>query len=282
MYDTLIQCEDLNNHIGDEGWLIFDCRFNLADPAKGERLYAESHIPGSIYAHLDERLSSPITPHSGRHPMPDPASFNAWLSACGVTAQTQIVVYDDTFGAMATRLWWLMKCLGHRKVALLDGGWQAWSNGQYALDSQAPRLRPSNFNLKMNGSFLFDTEKVMANLKTNEYLIIDVRAKERFLGENEPIDPVAGHIPGAINMPLTENLDDSGFYKPVDVLREMYSPVCDQWSELKQVYMCGSGVTACHSVLAMTIAGFAMPKLYTGSWSEWIRDPARPVATGPD
>jgi thiosulfate/3-mercaptopyruvate sulfurtransferase len=279
IYDKLIQTDELLPRLGDTNWLIFDCRFDLADTTKGERLYHQSHIPGAIYAHLDRHLSSPVTPASGRHPLPQQVELVEWLAACGLRPDTQVVVYDDCFGAMASRLWWLLQCLGHRAVALLDGGWQAWQDQSLAQDARLPLLSPSSFNAVFDLQYMVDTDAVVDNLQSKQFQLIDVRSAERFSGKLEPIDPVAGHIPGALNRPLSDNLDARGFFKPVQQLQDYYAPIQADWASQQQVFMCGSGVTACHSVLATMIAGYPMPRLYTGSWSEWICDDARAVET---
>ncbi len=280
MYKTLIKAADLNSKLDDSNWLIFDCRFDLSDVSKGQRLYADSHIPGAIYAHLDDNLSSPITDDSGRHPMPDIEKLVNWLATCGLTRQSQVVVYDDSFGAMSTRLWWLLKNLGHEAVAVLDGGWQCWVNQGLIVDSKSPVLTASDFHAEFNESCIVTTKQVISNLQAHKFQLVDVRTHERFIGKAEPIDPVAGHIPGAINMPLGDNLDEKGFFKTTAGLNTLYSTVNEQWPPEQQVYMCGSGVTACHSVFALTLAGFSLPRIYAGSWSEWIRYDSRPVATG--
>ncbi len=280
MYDTLINAEELNTCLGQDNWLIFDCRFDLSDLTRGQRDYARSHIPGAVYANLDDDLSSPITNDSGRHPMPDIKKLCQWLADCGLNRQTQVIVYDDSYGAMSSRLWWLLKCLGHEAVAIVDGGWQAWLDLDCKVDSELPMLKVSSFSAELNGNCVVSTEDVLNNLSSDEFQLVDVRARDRFLGKMEPIDPVAGHIPGAVNIPLTDNLDDRGFFKTAPELKKLYSQVCAQYAADKQVYMCGSGVTACHSVFALVLAGYAFPSVYAGSWSEWIRDSDRPVAVG--
>lgn len=282
MYGTLIQTQQLQRHLQSPNWLIFDCRFDLADPSRGESEYKIAHIPGAIYAHLDKRLSSPVSEQSGRHPMPDQATFIQWLVECGLSQASQVIVYDDSGGAMAARLWWLLKCMGHKAVALLDGGWQAWQAQQGGVDDNPPALQAGDFDARLNDQCIVSCHAVMNNLASREFVLVDVRTAERFSGEAEPIDPVAGHIPGAVNMPLSNNLDEHGFFKSAQQLKAIYSPLCDLWPADRQVYMCGSGVTACHTVLAMAIAGLGFPRVYAGSWSEWIRDPGRPVATGVD
>lgn len=280
MYATLISAEQLYPYLGDSNWLVVDCRFDLADTGKGHTAYRESHIPGAFYAHLDEQLSSPITAQSGRHPLPDMRLLNQWLANCGMQSDRQVVVYDDSGGAMAVRLWWLLKCLGHQKVAVLDGGWPAWVSAGYATSNSQPQAEASAYQGGFNANYVISTNQVVHNLNDASFQLIDVRSAERFQGIAEPIDPVAGHIPGAINIPLTENLDERGFFKQAAQLKQLYTQVTHQWPVEKQVYMCGSGVTACHSVFALALAGLGFPRLYAGSWSEWIRDPERPVALG--
>ncbi|MDJ0880565.1 MAG: sulfurtransferase [Gammaproteobacteria bacterium] len=277
IFDTLITAEQLASRIDQPDGLIFDCRFDLADVEKGHAAYLESHIPGAIYAHLDHHLSGPITPLSGRHPLPDMRELAHWLQQQGMTSSRQVVVYDDSFGAMAARLWWLLKCLGHHAVALLDGGWQAWTAAGYTIDNQVIQPEAGSFDASFNRSCVVSSEQVLHNLENQEFCLVDVRASERFKGIHEPIDPVAGHIPHSCNLPLTHNLDDQGFFKSAQELRAIYKEINEKCSPKQQVYMCGSGVTACHSLVALSVAGFDRPRIYAGSWSEWIRDPSRPI-----
>lgn len=213
--------------------------------------------------------------------MPGTQQLVGWLASCGMSESAQVVVYDDAGGAMASRLWWLLKCLGHEAVALLDGGWQAWLAQGYAVDAQIPEPQTSTYSARLNSTCEVTTERVMKNLKTRDFALIDVRARERFRGENEPIDPVAGHIPHAWNIPLTENLDADGYFRPLDELKALYADLLQDWPPAQQVYMCGSGVTACHSVLAMALITDQLARVYAGSWSEWIRDEQRPVVVDP-
>lgn len=275
MYRTLIDVEALAALEGAA--LILDCRFNLADTAAGERAYAESHLPGALYAHLDRDLSSPIRAQSGRHPLPDPAWLYAKLVAAGLTAKRQVVVYDDAGGAIAARAWWLLRWLGHEAVAVLDGGWQAWVEAGQALESdRAQRLSADQpIPVTTDGAQLIEVQA----LASAEVLLVDARAAERYRGEVEPIDAIAGHVPGAINAPLTDNLQGGRFLAP-ERLRERWSALLAGRDAGSVVHMCGSGVTACHNLLAMEHAGLAGSRLYAGSWSEWIRDPKRPLATG--
>jgi len=279
-FTTLVTTEELERRLDDPGWVVVDCRFTLTDPQAGRRAYAEGHIPGARYAHLDEDLSGPRTPTSGRHPLPDPAVLAQKLGAWGIDADKQVVVYDDTFGAMAVRLWWLLRWLGHGKVALLDGGWPAWKREGRPVSRELPRVRPAVFHPRPDDGMWVDAARVEALLGDSRYLLLDARAEERYSGEREPLDPVAGHVPGAVNRPYEDNLDPGGRFLPPEALRAAYLELLDGRPPERVIHMCGSGVTACHNLLAMEIAGLAGGKLYPGSWSEWITDPRRPTATG--
>lgn len=279
MYRTLI---DVATLAALEAPLILDCRFNLADTAAGERAYAQSHLPGAVYAHLDRDLSSPITPSTGRHPFPDPAQLMAKLQAAGLSERRQVVVYDDAGGAIAARAWWLLRWLGHEAVALLDGGWQAWCEAGQPLRSDAAKTLSATQAVDITPltALQIDVEALQQALDAGQVLLFDARAGERYRGEVEPLDPVAGHVPGAVNAPLTDNLADGRFLPPAQ-LRQRWLTRLDGAAPETVVHMCGSGVTACHNLLAMEHAGLCGSRLYAGSWSEWIRDPGRAVATGP-
>lgn len=282
-FETLIDCDRLARHLDDPTWLIVDCRFDLADTSQGERDYSKAHLPGAIYAHLDRDLSGPRSDSTGRHPLPGPTVLCRWLEAHGVTPDSQIIAYDASGGAIAARLWWLLRWLGHRSVAVLDGGWPAWNRAKLPTDSAPPRARPAgHLPCHPDKHQVVDSESIRQQIGTDseELLLMDARSAERFRGDAEPIDPVAGHIPGALNLPLQLNLIADGRFKPVAQLRELYSTALAQRSSDSLVAMCGSGITACHNLLAMEIAGLHGGRLYAGSWSEWIRDPARPVTTG--
>jgi thiosulfate/3-mercaptopyruvate sulfurtransferase len=279
-FTTLIDPADLSKHLHDPDWVIFDCRFTLTDPDLGRRLYEEGHIPGARYAHLDHDLSAPITATTGRHPLPDPELLAHKLGAWGVNAGKQVVVYDATFGAMAARLWWLLRWLGHERVALLNGGYPRWHREGLSVSSEPPQITPATFQPRINAQLCVDANHVEAIRVEKNYRLLDARAEERFSGEVEPLDKVAGHVPGALNLPWEDNLDFSGDYQSVDDLREMYAEKLNGVAPDHVVHMCGSGVTACHNVLAMEHAGLKGSRLYAGSWSEWITDPKRPVATG--
>jgi thiosulfate/3-mercaptopyruvate sulfurtransferase len=282
-FDTLIQPGELAQRLDAPNWRLFDCRFDLADTARGEAAHAAGHLPGAFYAHLDRDLSSPITADSGRHPLPDPDRLIGWLGAHGVDHDTQVVVYDDSGGTMGVRLWWLLRWLGHARVALLDGGWQAWQAAGLPVETTAPAAVAARaFDGHADAAQVVDSAALAAQVSAgrDDLLVMDARTPERFRGEKEPIDPVAGRIPGAVNLPLGLNLAADGRFRPARELRELYVPLLGQRPPDTVVAMCGSGVTACHNLLAMKIAGLDGGRLYAGSWSEWIRDPARPVARG--
>ena len=280
-FNTLIDCNQLADRLDDPDWRVFDCRFDLAATSRGEQAHAESHLPDAIYAHLDRDLSSPITPQSGRHPLPDPDRLCDWLGRHGITPETQVVAYDDSGGTMAVRLWWLLRWLGHTHVAVVDGGWQAWTAADLPLQTCAPKtVGATLFVGQPDWDQVVSTATLQQQLSSGgELQLLDARTAERFRGEAEPIDPVAGHIPGAINLPLQDNLGADGRFKPGAELYSMYMQALADVPADKVVAMCGSGVTACHNLLAMEHAGLIGGRLYAGSWSEWIRDPARAVAT---
>lgn len=277
---TLVSTEELAAHLEDPDWVVIDCRFTLTEPEAGRTAYARSHIPGARYAHLDEDLSSPKTATSGRHPLPDPARIAAKLGQWGVGEKTQVVVYDDSFGSIAVRLWWLLRWLGHDAVALLDGGLPKWKREGRPVTEQLPTIVPAVFAAQPSRAMWVDTQAVLDALDHKQALILDARADMRFSGDIEPIDPVAGHIPGAVNLPFEDNLDMGGTFLHPTELRELYQGLLQGRTPSQVIHMCGSGVTTCHNLLAMEIAGLPGGKLYPGSWSEWITDPARPVATG--
>ena len=277
MYETLINSTNLVALTRTAGHKIFDCRFNLADTWAGQRAYDAGHIPGAYYLHLDNDLSSPITPASGRHPLPDTHQLAARLAACGVTQDTQIIVYDDNSGAFAARAWWLLRWMGHKAVAVLDGGWSAWLEQGGNLEQETPPLPVAgNFAARLQAGAFLSTSQLLG---AHGMQLVDARSPERFRGEVEPLDTVAGHIPGAYNRPLTDNLLD-GAFKPAATLKAEWQALLRNTPAGKVVHMCGSGVTACHNLLAMEIAGISGSRLYAGSWSEWIRDTDRPIAKG--
>lgn len=283
MYTSLISTEQLAAHLDDEHWLVFDCRFTLTDVHAGKKAYEKDHIPGAIYADLEQDLSAAVTETSGRHPLPDRDTLARTLSQWGFDRQKQVVVYDDIFGSIAARMWWLLKWLGHDNVALLNGGYPKWKREQRPLENTAPEPSATGFTCtQTRDNMVVTSEEVTAAMDENESIIIDVRAEERFEGIHEPIDRIAGHIPGAINHPYDENLDISGEYLPTEELRPMYQNLLKDHVADKTIMMCGSGVTACHNLIAMEHLGLKGAKLYVGSWSQWITDPTRPIVNEAD
>ncbi len=276
-YSTIVSTDILAAHITDPAWVVIDCRFSLTDPAAGGMLYASRHIPGAHYAHLDRHLSARITDMSGRHPLPDPEQFCQRLGEWGITPQSQVVVYDDAGGAYAARLWWLLRWLGHDTVAVLDGGWSRWCDAGEEQQKAVPVTLPGNFPGQPDNNQWLTAGQLQVELEKGDILLIDARAPERFCGDVEPIDPVAGHVPGAVNHPFQNNLNTIGLFKPADHLRLAFAPLLQGHTPQQVVHMCGSGVTACHNLLAMEIAGLSGSRLYAGSWSEWIRDRERPA-----
>ncbi len=273
----LVSVEELAAH---PEWRIFDCRHDLKDTGYGRQAYSRGHIPGALFLHLDEDLSGVATGSNGRHPLPAIDAFARRMSDCGVDAATQVVAYDNEGGIFASRLWWLLRWLGHERVAVLDGGLAGWKRSKRALEEQVPAAAPRQFVPRVQ-DLTVDVGRVLADLGSERMLILDARSAERFRGENETLDPVGGHIPGALNRFYFDNLDDDGcFFKPAPELRAEFAALLGGRPATQVVQQCGSGVTACHNLLAMELAGLSGSKLYPGSWSEWCADPARPVARG--
>ena len=279
-FRTLVECETLAAHLRDPTWIIVDCRFRLTDSEAGRAAYLQGHLPGARYAHLDQDLSGPVTSSSGRHPLPKPETLVDKIRGWGIDDDSQVVVYDDAGGAIATRLWWLLRWLGHRRVAVLNGGIQAWQAASHALVQEQVSVRHGDIKERTNNNMWVDIHALLDNYRESGLQVVDARSELRFRGEEEPIDPVAGHIPGAINFPLEHNLDSSGRFRSADELRELWLAALGSRSATTVVHSCGSGVSACHNLLAMEVAGLSGSLLYPGSWSEWIRDPKRPIATG--
>lgn len=281
MHKSIISASTLAANLEHPEWRIIDCRFNLADTEAGRAAYEASHLPGALYAHLDEHLSGPILPGiTGRHPMPDADALANFLSGCGVAAGVQVVVYDDRAGGVAARLWWLLRWLGHEAVAVLDGGWAAWQAAGYPVSADIPVPARHQFVAKPNPEMVVDADEVAVLSQDADFVVADARAPERYSGEVEPIDPVAGHIPGAINYPFLRNLDEQGHFLPPAMLREQLEASTAHRPASQVAFYCGSGVTACHNALAFVHAGMGMPKIYPGSWSEWITDEKRGIARG--
>ncbi len=285
IWTTLVQAEALAAALGRDDLVVFDTRASLATPGAGEAAYRQSHVPGALYAHLDRDLSDFSSPHvsgAGRHPWPDVTVFTAWLGSRGVTPSHQVIAYDDGDGAYAARLWFLLQALGHERVAVLDGGWSRWNALGLPVDTAIPEPVPRTYRVASEARFdrdrLLDAEAVQAHLSQGG-LLVDARAAERFRGEVEPIDRKAGHVPGAVNRPYARNLVEGRFKSP-EQLAEEFAQLFEGHAPRDVVAMCGSGVTACHHLLAMAHAGLTGAKLYAGSWSGWIEEPSRPIATG--
>lgn len=262
-------------------WRVMDCRHDLANPELGMQQFAAGHIPGAVHAHLDRVLSGPLNGRNGRHPLPDPNALCDWLGAQGVRNGDVVVACDASGGAYAARLWWLLRWLGHSAVAVLDGGLPAWQASGGALVTDAVARAPARFERRASLVDTVNTAEVQANLERAQFLVVDARGAGRYAGEGETLDPRAGHIPGARNRPFTDNLDASGRFHTADRLRADFDRVTGDRPPAQVVAQCGSGVTACHNLLAMELAGLPGARLYPGSWSEWCSDDARPLAVGP-
>lgn len=277
---TLVEAEELADRMDSPELVVVDCRFDLRDPGAGERAYRAGHIPGAVYAHLDRDLSDQSRTGKGRHPLPEADAFCATLERWGVTSASQVVAYDASDGALAARLWWMLRLLGHARVAVLDGGLQSWAEAGGMLDTVPPRPRQGSYRGRYDVRSIASTAVVAARMASGNGRLIDARARERFRGEVEPMDAVAGHIPGAVNRPYSANLQASGRFHPRERLAQEFTALLDGTRPADAVMMCGSGVTACHNLLAMEHAGLGSGRVYAGSWSEWISDPSRPVARG--
>jgi thiosulfate/3-mercaptopyruvate sulfurtransferase len=274
---TLASTEELARH---PGWRVFDCRHELGQPELGAAQYREAHLPGTVYAHLDRDLSAPKTGTNGRHPLPEPEVFAAWLGAQGLRPEDQVVCYDAGGGTMAARLWWMLRWIGHDAAAVLDGGFAKWVAEGRPTTREVPCFAPSVYVPKPRAEMRVDAAYVEAQLGTREAALVDARAPARFRGEAEPIDPVAGRIPGARNRFCTENLGADGRFKSAQVLKAEFAALLGGIAPADLVHYCGSGVAACHNALAMEIAGLPGSRLYPGSWSEWCADPRRPLERG--
>lgn len=285
MYATLISVPQLQNLMtSGQPLMVFDCSFDLMQPKAGDLQYLESHIAGAVRADLDRHLC-PHTPADavcgGRHPLPTPESVVEWLGSIGFTPDMQAVVYDRQGVNYCGRLWWLLKWVGHEAVAVLDGGWQAWvAAGGAVASGQGQQLEASNYPLAHSAVAWVATDEIAEQLGRPDQTVLDARATPRYLGEVEPIDPVAGHIPGALNRPFAQNLDANGLFKPAQQLRAEFTAVLAGRDPATVVHHCGSGVSSVPNVIAMEVAGLGRTRLYAGSWSEWINNPMRPVAKG--
>ncbi len=281
MYTTLIEAEELQDLLGQADVCIVDCRHFLADINKGRTLYQESHIPGAHFAHLDEDLSGEIIPGTtGRHPFPLLDNFLEKCRNWGIGPSTQVIAYDQGHGGIAARLWFLLHWLGHDKAAVLNGGWARWERLKLPTNDQVAVSTPQSFVPKLRAGLLVDAARLQQLQKEAGALVIDSRAAARYRGEEEPIDPIAGHIPGAISAPFAENLAGDGRFKPETELRQRFDQLLGEQEIANTIFYCGSGVTACHNLLALHHLGHTEAKLYPGSWSDWITVENRPIATG--
>jgi thiosulfate/3-mercaptopyruvate sulfurtransferase len=279
---TLVNENDLVQHLDDPSWISVDCRFMLSDPSAGPEMYRTSHIPNARYADLDKDMSSSPTEHTGRHPLPSLADWTRKLSDWGINKESTVVAYDQLGGPLAARFWWLLRWAGHQHVMVLNGGFPAWERAGNPVTAELPVLETAEYSSDVRHDLWVSTADVEEFLERDApgQVLVDARAAPRFCGETEPIDPIAGHVPTAINRPFAENLDEEGLFRPPAELRERFADLADDPRDV--VHMCGSGVTACHNLLAMESAGLSGSKLYLGSWSEWIQQPNRPIATGSD
>jgi thiosulfate/3-mercaptopyruvate sulfurtransferase len=280
-YTTLIPATALLRALSTEDWVVLDCRFDLADPQAGRRAFEQGHIPGARHADLNHELSAPVGTLTGRHPLPDPDEFARTAGSWGISPGTQVIVYDDNNGSFAARAWWMLRWIGVPDVAVLDGGWAAWRAAGGAVETTLASARAAKtLRAEVQPDWVLSAAGVAAALSAPGSMLVDARAAARFAGELEPIDPVAGHIPGARNHPFTLNLQPDGRLRPAAELRRHWQAFLGATPPSRLISMCGSGVTACHNLLALEVAQLPGAALYAGSWSEWIRDPARPVARG--
>lgn len=274
-YTGLVDAQSVFQHLDDPAWVIVDCRHSLADFSLGRKMYAEGHIPGAFFADVEHDLAGEKTGSNGRHPLPEPEALANYLRALGVDDDTQIVAYDAGGDMFAARLWFLCKWIGHERVAVLDGGLAAWLSAGYALSAEPSDARSlGSLAVRLDPHLVVDAAFVLANMDRAEVQLVDARGADRFRGENETIDPVAGHIPGAENHPFKANFAEDLRFKSPEELRALFARFIDADHVIHQ---CGSGVSGAVNMLAMHVAGFPASKLYAGSWSEWIANPDRPV-----
>ena len=278
-YQTVISAADLNKQLDNPNWAIMDCRFYLDDPRRGYQEYLEGHIPGAVFVNIDQDLSGPvISGITGRHPLPPVPEIAEKVSAWGIDQRTQVVVYDNETGAYGARLWWMLRWLGHNSVAVLDGGWSGWQTSDNQFENGEKIPEPRNFDPEVQPHLIVDAQFVNDIREDSDYLLLDARSSERYNGINETTDPIAGHIPGAVSAPYSENLTEKGFFKTKTELQDRFSGLLGAYDPINIVVYCGSGVTAAHNIIAMLHSGYGMPKLYSGSWSDWITEPSRPIA----
>lgn len=287
MFDYLVTPEQLRANLGRADWLVFDVRHDLADHQAGRRAYEQGHIPGALFLDHETDLAASRTGANGRHPLPDRQDLAALMRLQGLTSGMQVVAYDAQGSLFASHLWWMLRWLGHPHVAILDGGWQAWreAGGEVETGRRQPSVSEAqavqSLNLPRQAAMpTVQADQVLANIAQPVFTVIDARAPERYRGEVEPMDPVAGHIPGALNRSHTNNLDARGRFKPAGQLQQEFQALLGDTPASQVVHQCGSGITACHNLFAMELAGLNGSRIYPGSWSEWVSDPTRPVARG--
>ena len=283
-FQTIVSAEVLEQNLDNPNWIILDCRESLMDKDFGYNSYLEGHIPKASYCYLYDDFSSPVTSTSGRHPLPNVEVLIQKLGKWGIDRTTQVVVYDDMSGAFAGRMWWQLRAFGHKNVAVLDGGLKYWLEQNRPLNQEIIQPAEREFTVDFNPAPLVTVNQVLKNIEKESnsetsFSLLDARAAARYCGEVEPIDPIAGHIPNALNRDFTMNLDEQGLFLKAEELKHQFKSIVEQAANKQIVHMCGSGVTACHNMLAMEIAGFSGSKLYLGSWSEWITDTTRPIAS---
>ena len=278
-YTTLVSTAQLAAKLEDPDWVVLDCRHDLANPDVGPREYAAGHIPGARFLHVDRDLAAPLTGKNGRHPLPDPEVFMRALGKAGVDSAKQVIAYDGQTGVYSARLWWMLRWLGHENVAVLDGGYAKWSSEGRPVSTELPRTAAARFTGAPR-PLAVDANAILSALGQPGRVILDARSADRFRGENETLDPVGGRIPGALNRFFKDNLDASSCFRPAAELHLAFDALLAGAPPDSVVHSCGSGVSACHNLLAMEIAGLSGSRLYPGSWSEWCSDPGRPIARG--
>ncbi len=280
-FSTLVGITELLKHLDDPSWLVFDCTYDLMNPTAGTTAYASGHIPGAVFLSVDEDLAAPKTGANGRHPLPSATTFAARLGRAGFDGKQQVVAYDAQGGMPSSRLWWMLRWLGHDAVAVLDGGFGAWSRAGLPTSQAVPQRAQQMFTPRLRDHVMVSAEQLMQDRGKTMFQVVDARAADRYRGENEIVDPVAGHIPGALNRFWGLNLGPDGQFKSSSALAAEFKALLGNQLASTVVNSCGSGVSACHNLLAMEIAGLTGARLYPGSWSEWIVNKDRPIATGP-
>ena len=277
-YKTLISTGDAHKNLNHRQWLFIDCRYYLENPVQGQYEYSLSHLPGALYADLANDLSSPVEPGvTGRHPLPDVEKLCKLFSKWGIGEGVQVVVYDQGPGMVAARLWWMLHWLGHDKVAVMDGGWNKWRAEAKPVTTEMPITTLQPFKAKVHRELVVDVEDVMAGINNGNIKLLDARAADRYRGQNETLDPIAGHIPGALSAPFGNNVGADGCFRSAPELHELYNTLIGESNASNAIVYCGSGVTAAHTILTLMHLGFGMARLYPGSWSHWITDKRRPI-----